>query len=42
MHDTKDSTRDSLESIIKDALDLGYSFSNINEYTKEMHHSINN
>ena len=42
MHDTKDSTKEVLESIIKDALNLGYSFSNINEYTKEIHHNINN
>ena len=42
MHDTKISTKDSLEDIIKDALKLGYTFSNINEYTKEVHHGINN
>ena len=42
MHDVKVSTRDSLESIIKDALNMGYSFSNINDYTKEVHHGINN
>jgi len=42
MHDTKVSTRDSLDGIIKSALDLGYTFSNINDYTKEVHHGINN
>ena len=42
MHDTKVSTKDSLDGIIKDALNLGYTFSNINEYTIEVHHGINN
>lgn len=42
MHDVKVSTRDALDGIIKDALNLGYTFSNINDYTKEVHHSINN
>ena len=42
MHDVKVSTRDALDGIIKDALNLGYTFSNINEYTKEVHHGINN
>lgn len=34
MHDIKVST--------KDALDMGYTFSNINDYTNEVHHRINN
>ena len=42
MHDTKVSTRDSLDGIIKDALDMGYTFFNINDYTKQVHHGINN
>lgn len=42
MHDVKVSTKDALDSIIKSAIDLGYSFSSINEYTKEVHHGINN
>ena len=42
MHDVKVSTRDALDGIIKDALGKGYMFSNINDYTKEVHHSVNN
>lgn len=42
MHDTKLETKNALEMIIKDALKLGYTFSNINDYTKEVHHYINN
>lgn len=42
MHDTKINTRDALDSIIKDALDMGYTFSNINDYTSEIHHGVNN
>ena len=42
MHDVKVSTRDALDGIIKDALNLGYTFSSINDYTKEVHHGINN
>lgn len=42
MHDTKVATRDALENIIKDALDLGYTFSKISNYTPEVHHIINN
>ena len=42
MHDIKVSTKDALDSIIKDALDMGYTFSNINDYTNEVHHRINN
>ena len=42
MHDTKSYTKDALESIIKDTLSMGYTFSNITEYTKEFHHMINN
>lgn len=42
MHDTKSSTKDALDRVIKDALDKGYIFSNINEYTKEVHHGVNN
>ena len=42
MHDVKVATRDALDGIIKDALDRGYIFSNINDYTKEVHHGINN
>lgn len=42
MHDIKSSTKDALDNIIKDALDMGYTFSNINDYTSEVHHRINN
>lgn len=42
MHDIKSSTKDALDNIIKDALDIGYTFSNINDYTSEVHHRINN
>ena len=42
MHDVKVATKDALEGIIKDALSLGYTFSGINDYTKEVHHGINN
>lgn len=42
MHDIKVATKDALESIIKDALNMGYTFSNINDYTPEVHHRINN
>ena len=42
MHDTKSSTKDALDSIIKDALQMGYTFANINDYTPEVHHGINN
>lgn len=42
MHDTKASTKDALEKIIVDALNMGYTFSNINDYTPEVHHIINN
>ena len=42
MHDIKVSTKDALDSIIKDALDMGYTFSNITDYTNEVHHRINN
>ena len=42
MHDIKVSTKDALDSIIKDALDMGYTFSNINDYTSEIHHGVNN
>lgn len=42
MHDVKVSTKDALDSIMKSAIDLGYSFSGINEFTKEVHHGINN
>ena len=35
-------TKAALDSIIKDALDMGYTFSNINDYTNEVHHRINN
>ena len=42
MHDTKSSTKDALDNIIKDALDIGYTFSNINDYTSEIHHGVNN
>lgn len=42
MHDTKVSTKDALENIIKKALEMGYTFGNINDYTKEVHHYINN
>lgn len=42
MHDTKSSTKDALDNIIKDALDMGYTFSNINDYTSEIHHGVNN
>lgn len=42
MHDIKVSTKDALDGIIKDALDMGYTFSNINDYTNEVHHRINN
>lgn len=42
MHDTKIATRDALDSIIKDVLDMGYTFSNINDYSPTVHHLINN
>ena len=42
MHDIKVSTKDALDGIIKDALDMGYTFSNINDYTSEVHHRVNN
>ncbi len=42
MHDTKVYTKDSLENIIKKAIELGYTFSNINDYTPLVHHRINN
>lgn len=42
MHDTKLTTKDALEKIIKDAIDMGYTFGNINDYTPEVHHYINN
>ena len=42
MHDTKIATKDALDKIINDALNMGYTFSNINEYTKEVHHGVNN
>lgn len=42
MHDIKVSTKDSLDGIIKSALDMGYTFSGINDYTNEIHHGINN
>lgn len=42
MHDIKVSTKNALDGIIKDALDMGYTFSNINDYTNEVHHRINN
>lgn len=42
MHDTKVSTKDALENIIKKALEMGYTFGNINDYTPEVHHYINN
>ena len=42
MHDVKISTRDSLDGIIKAALDMGYTFSSINDYTTEIHHGVNN
>lgn len=42
MHDIKSSTKDALDNIIKDALDMGYTFSNINDYTSEVHHRVNN
>lgn len=42
MHDTKSYTKDALDRVIKDALDRGFIFSNINEYTKEVHHGVNN
>lgn len=42
MHDIKISTKDSLDGIIKAALEMGYTFSGINDYTTEIHHGINN
>lgn len=42
MHDTKPNTKAVLEKIIVDALDMGYTFGNINDYTPEVHHYINN
>ena len=42
MHDTKVETKNALEKIIIDALNMGYTFGNINDYTKEIHHYINN
>lgn len=42
MHDVKVATKDALDGIIKDALDMGYIFSNINDYTSEIHHGVNN
>ena len=42
MHDTKLSTRDSLERIIEDAKNMGYEFSKITEFTPEVHHMVNN
>ena len=42
MHDTKSATKDALDKIINDALNMGYAFSNINDYTKEIHHGVNN
>ena len=42
MHDIKVSTKNALDGIIKDALDMGYTFSNINDYTSEVHHRVNN
>ena len=42
MHDVKVATRDALDRVIKDALDMGYIFSNINDYTSEIHHGVNN
>lgn len=42
MHDTKETTKNALEQIIKKALEMGYTFGNINDYTPEVHHYINN
>ncbi len=42
MHDTKVYTKDALEKIIIDALNMGYTFLNISDNTKEVHHYINN
>lgn len=42
MHDTKVTTKDALDNIIKKALEMGYTFGNINDYTPEVHHYINN
>lgn len=42
MHDTKFNTKNALEKIIIDALKMGYTFGNINDYTPEVHHYINN
>lgn len=42
MHDTKLATKEALDAIIKKALEMGYTFGNINDYTPEVHHYINN
>ena len=42
MHDTKEATKNSLENIIKESINLGYTFSEINYATPMIHHSINN
>ena len=42
MHDVKVATRDALDRVIKDVLDMGYTFSNINDYTTAIHHGVNN
>lgn len=42
MHDTKVATKDALDEVIKKALEMGYTFGNINDYTPEIHHYINN
>ena len=42
MHDTKETTKNSLENIIKESINLGYTFSEINYATPMIHHSINN
>lgn len=42
MHDTKIATKDALDEVIKKALEMGYTFGNINDYTPEVHHYINN
>ena len=42
MHDIKISTKDSLERIIVDAKNMGYEFSNITDFTPEIHHTVNN
>lgn len=42
MHDIKISTKDSLERIIVESKNMGYEFSNITDFTPEIHHIVNN